>query len=200
MDEVNQNQVDSNSEASSVEEKKQDQVSYESFRKSVEAEKRARERAQTLEAELEGKKQAELESQGKHEEIIESLKSKLFKTESTLKEEREKYLWNNVTSTVKTEAVKHGCTNPDKLVKLLDNDDFSMLQAENGQIMPQSIAALMDKAKRENDFLFSKPAVRVNDAIPDNRPAVQREKGINEMNANEKLEKLKSNLAKVLQP
>lgn len=200
MENVNENQVDSTSEASSTEEKKQDQVSYESFRKSVEAEKRARERAQTLEAELEAKKNAELESQGKHEEIIEGLKSKLYKTEATLKEEREKYLWNNVTSTVKTEAIKHGCTNPDKLVKLLDKDDFSMLQAENGNIMPQSIAALMDKAKKENDFLFTGAAIKVNDAIPSSRVEAPREKSINEMTANEKLQLMKSNLAKALQP
>lgn len=198
MENVNENQVDSTSEASSPEERKQDQVSYESFRKSVEAEKRARERAQALEAELEAKKNAELESQGKHEEIIESLKTKLYKTESTLKEEREKYLWNNVTSTVKTEAMKHGCTNPDKLVKLLDKDDFSMLQAENGNIMPQSIAALMDKAKKENDFLFTGAAIKVNDSIPNGRIEQPREKTLSEMTPSEKLEALKSNLAKAL--
>ena len=200
MENVNENQVDSTTEASSTEEAKQDQVSYDSFRKSVEAEKRARERAQALEAELEAKKQAELEAQGKHEEIIQSLKSKLHETESVLKSEREKYLWNNVTSAVKTEAAKHGCKNPDKLVKLLDREDFSMLQAENGQIMAQSLSALIDKAKKENDFLFTAPAVKINDAVPSSKVDQPRAKSPNEMSSSEKLEAMKANFAKVLNP
>lgn len=199
MENVNENQVDSTQEASSSEEAKQDQVSYESFRKSVEAEKRARERAQMLEAELESKKQAELEAQGKHEEIIQNLRLKLSETESVLKKERESYLWNSVTSAVKTEAAKHGCKNPDKLVKLLDKNDFSMLQAENGQIMEQSLSALIDKAKKENDFLFTQPAVKINDAIPSGKLSEPRAKSTNEMSATERLEVMKQNFAKVLQ-
>lgn len=199
MEEVKENQVDSTQEASSSGETKQDQVSYESFRKSVEAEKRARERAQTLEAELEAKKQAELEAQGKHEEIIDSLKNKLYETESILKKERENYLWNSVTSAVKTEAVKHGCKNPEKLVKLLDKEDFSMLQAENGQIMAQSLSALIDKAKKENDFLFTAPAVKINDAVPSGRPSEPQKKSPNEMTQRERAESMKQSFAKLLQ-
>lgn len=166
MENVNANQVDSTTEASSPEGKQNDTVSYDSFRKSVEAEKRAREKAQQLEAELEAKKQAELEAQGKHQEIIDSLKNKLFEVESTLKKERESNLWDKVTSAVKTEAVKNGCTDPDKLIKLFDRNDFSILQAENGHIRPESLGALMEKAKKENYFLFNKGEVRVNDAVP----------------------------------
>lgn len=199
MEEVNQNQVDSTSEASSNEAEKKDQVSYESFRKSVEAEKRARERAQTLEAELEAKKQAELEAQGKHQEIIESLKNKNYELESTLKKERETFLWNNVTSAVKTEAVKHGCKNPEKLVKLLDQEDFSMLQAENGQIMSHTLAALIDKAKKENDFLFTSPAVKINDAVPAGRPSEPVKKSASEMTQKERAESMKQSFAKLLQ-
>lgn len=199
MENVNESQVDSTTEASSTE-AKQDQVSYESFRKSVEAEKRARERAQSLEAELEAKKQAELEAQGKHEEIIQSLRGKLHETESTLKEEREKYLWNNVTNAVKTEAAKHGCKNPDKLVKLLDRDDFSILQAENGQIMDQSLSALIDKAKKENDFLFTSPPMKINDAVPSSKVEQPKEKSASDMSSAEKLEVMKANFAKVFNP
>lgn len=199
MENVNDAPVEQTTEASSTE-VKQDQVSYESFRKSVEAEKRARERAQTLEAEMEAIKQAELERQGKHEEIIQNLRGKLHETESTLKSERERHLWNNVTSAVKTEAAKHGCKNPEKLVKLLDRDDFSMLQAENGQIMEQSLNALIDKAKKENDFLFTAPAMKINDAVPSSRVEQPKEKAANEMSSAEKLEVMKANFAKVFNP
>lgn len=193
MENVNENQVDSTQEASSSEERKQDQVSYDSFRKAVESEKRAKERARELESKLEAKMQAELEAQGKHEDIIQSLKSKLQETEGTLKKERESYLWNNVTSAVKTEAAKHGCKNPEKLVKLLDKEDFSMLQAENGQIMGQSLSALIDKAKKENDFLFTSPAVKVNDATPSSRVEKPKEKTPSEMTQAERLEAMKKN-------
>ena len=108
-------------------------------------------------------------------------------------------MWNSVTSAVKTEAVKHGCKNPDKLVKLLDTNDFSMLQAENGQIMEQSLSALIDKAKKENDFLFTQPAVKINDAIPSGKPEQPRAKSASEMTQKERLEVMKQNFAKVLQ-
>lgn len=166
MENENPNQVDSSSQASSGEASGKDSVAYESFRKSVEAEKRARQKAQELESELEQIKQKELEAQGKHEEIIDSLRNKNYELESTLKKERERFLWSNVTSTVKTEALKHGCSNPDKLIKLLDKDDFSILQAEEGTIRNDSLQALMEKAKKENDFLFKKGEVKFNDVAP----------------------------------
>ena len=198
MEDVNSAPVEQTKEASSAEVKTNDdnKVSYESFRKSVEAEKNARERARQLEQELEAKNNADLEAQGKHDEIIESYKRKSLELERTLKEEREAALWGNVTSTVKTEALKQGCKNPDKLIKLFDKEDFSMLQTENGQIMPQSLNALMEKAKKENDFLFGGTNVRVNDAVPST--SVPRVKTVGEMTHAEKLNKMKQDLSKAL--
>ena len=194
---VNEDQVDSTSEASSTE-KKQDLVSYESFRKSVSAEKAARERAQTLEAELEARDQAKLEAEGKHQEIIDGLRNKLTQTETTLTKERETNLWNNVTGAVKSEAVKHGCLNPDKLIKLFDKSDFSMLQADGGSIRQDSLAALMEKAKKENDFLFKQAPMKINDAVPSGNPSKPSRKDVKDMSSAERLQALKDSLGQVI--
>ena len=170
MEDVNENQVDSTEAASSTEvkqeEQKKDVVAYESFQKSVSAEKAARKRAKELEEKLEAIENARLEKEGKHDEIIQSLRTKVSDYETTLAEERKKYLWNSVKSAVKTAAVKNGCSDPDKLLKLLDNDDFSTLKASDGDIDPSTLNALIEKSKKENWFLFSGKEVKVNDVNP----------------------------------
>jgi hypothetical protein len=193
MDNVTTNQVDSTAPASSSEVKQNDTVSYESFRKSVEAEKNAKERARVLEAELEAKKNAELEAAGKHEEIIANLRAKTHELESSLKSERETRIWDNVTGAIKTTAIKQGCTDPDKLIRLFDKEDFSTLQAENGKIREDSLGALMEKAKKENHFLFSRGEVRINDATPStNAPDSGKKLDVNSMTPKELEEYIKA--------
>ena len=166
MEDIKSEPVVQTPEASSTDVKQNDTVSYESFRKSVDAEKKARERAQALESQLEAKTNAELEAQGKHQEIIDNLRVKTQELESNLRKEREATLWNTVTSAVKQKASQEGCIDPDKLIKLFDKEDFSMLQAEEGKVGPDSLSALMEKAKRENQFLFTQSATRINDGTP----------------------------------
>ena len=45
-----------------------------------------------------------------------------------------------------------------------------MLRAEDGQIKSETLDALMEKAKKENSFLFSQGQVKFNDVLPDSRP------------------------------
>jgi hypothetical protein len=165
MEVSKENLVDSTTQASG-EVVKTDTVAYESFKKSVEAEKKARERAQLLEAELNAYKTKELEAQGKYEEITQTLKQQLQEKELALKQERERYAWNTVTGAIKSEAIKHGCKSPEKLIRLFDKTDFETLRAENGEIDSDSLTRLMDKAKKENDFLFTSPAIKINDVNP----------------------------------
>lgn len=188
MEPSKENPVDSTTQASS-EVVKTDTVAYESFKKSVEAEKKARERAQQLEAELSTYKTKELEAQGKYEEITQTLKQQLQEKELTLKQERERYAWNTVTGAIKTEAMKHGCLDPNKLIRLLDKTDFETLRAENGEIDSTSLASLMDRSKKDNSFLFNSPAVKFNDVTPrSGQPERQAVKSPKEM-SKEELEK-----------
>lgn len=141
-------------------------VAYESFDKAVREAKNARERARLLEEEVNSYKTKELEAQGKHEEVIASLRKELNETKTKAQQEREQRLWEKVTGAVSTEALKHGCQSPDKLIKLLDQSDFELLKTDGGDIQKDTLSKLIDKAKKENSFLFKQPAVPMNDTVP----------------------------------
>ena len=196
MENVKENQVDSTHEASGTPENdKQDMVAYESYKKSVEAEKNARKRAQELEAQLEQIKMQELEKAGKHEEIIESLRNKNLTLEKSLNDVKQSHLWDKVTGEIKTKSLEHGCIAPDKLLRLLNKDDFSSLQGEDGSLRLDSVNALVEQAKKENPFLFNRGRVEINDVKPSFN-GVPEEKSFSQMNPKEKLESLKANIGK----
>jgi predicted RNase H-like nuclease (RuvC/YqgF family) len=167
-------------------------VSYDSFRKSVEAEKNARKRAQELEARVQEFERKEMEKAGQYEKLIQQLKEENERVKSEVKKERETYLWERVTTGIKTEALKAGCQSPDKLIKLLDKSDFEALQAEADgyNLKQESLSSLIEKAKKENSFLFSSQAVKINDAAPSSRPS-SGEKSLDQMTKEEILQKLK---------
>ena len=173
MDNVNENPVGLTQEASSEIESnqtaEQDVVKYESYKKVLGEAKNAKERARSLEAELEAKKNAELEAQGNYQEIIDNLKAKTLDLESKYRKERENTLWKDVTGAIKNEATRAGCINPDKLIRLLDKSDFETLQADDGQIRQESVQQLIERAKKEDYYLFTKGNVPMMDAIPSNK-------------------------------
>jgi hypothetical protein len=170
----------------------EDKVSYDSFRKSVEAEKNARKRAQDLESRVQEFERKEMESKGQYEKLVLQLKEENETLKTSVKKERETYLWERITTGVKTEALKAGCQNPEKLIKLLDKSDFEMLQADADgyNLKQESLNSLIEKARKENSFLFSQPAVKINDAIPAARIS-SGEKQITTMTKQEILNKLK---------
>jgi len=173
MDNVNENPVGLTQEASSEIESnqtaEQDVVKYESYKKVLGEAKNAKERARQLEAELEAKKNAELEAQGNYQEIIDNLKAKTLDLESKYRKERENTLWKDVTGAIKNEATRAGCINPDKLIRLLDKSDFETLQADDGQIRQESVQQLIERAKKEDYYLFTKGNVPMMDALPSNK-------------------------------
>lgn len=183
--EVNQNPEDSSNRASGDVESKQ--VSYDSFRKSVEAEKNARKRAQELEAKLQEFERRDMESKGDYEKLKQSLLQENETLKQTLKKKDESYLWERVTSGIKTESLKAGCTDPDKLIKLLDKNDFLSLQSEaDGYTLKQeSLKSLVEKAKKENFFLFPTQKVEINDGVPKSKIDKQQSKPIGEMTKEE---------------
>ena len=176
MESSKENLVDSTTQASG-EVVKTDTVAYESYRKSVEAEKRAKDvvretksYADQLKAELDAYKTKELEAQGKHQEVAEALRKQVHEAQIALKREQEANAWKTVTSAIKTEAMKQGFKNTDRLIKLFDKEDLESLRVQNGEIDSESLAALIERAKRD-DFLptMIRPSVTVNDIVPSNK-------------------------------
>src|SRR6056297_807890 len=204
MDNVNENPVDSSQDASGSEEVKSEQqraedvVKYESYKKVLSEAKNAKERARELEAQLEAKKNAELEAKGNYQEIIENLKHRLSETEEKYITTKKQALWKDVTGAIKQEASKAGCINPDKLIRLLDKNDLSQLQAEDGTLMDESVKALVEKAKKEDYYLFSKGQVPVMDATPNNNDFKPKKKDVKDMTAAERLEEMKSGFREII--
>jgi predicted RNase H-like nuclease (RuvC/YqgF family) len=173
---------------------KEDKVSYDSFRKSVEAEKNARKRAQELEQRVQDFERKEMEAKGQYEKLVQQLKEENDRLKTDVKKERETYLWERVTTGIKTEAAKAGCQSPDKLIKLLDKNDFETLQADADgyNLKQESLSALIEKAKKENSFLFSAPSVKIADASPSSRVQTQVSKSLDQMSKEEILAQLRN--------
>lgn len=189
--EVKQDPVDQSGATSGA--TKEDKVSYDSFRKSVEAEKNARKRAQDLESRVQEFERKEMEAKGQYEKLVQQLKDENERLKTDVKKERETYLWERVTTGIKTEAMKAGCQSPDKLIKLLDKTDFETLQADADgyNLKQESLSALIEKAKKENGFLFSPAQVKINDASPSSRVQTYETKSLGQMSKEEILAQLR---------
>lgn len=196
--EVNQNPEDSSSKASGEAESKQ--VSHATYLKAVETEKNLRKRAQEAETRLQELERRDMEAKGEFEKLKQSLLQENETLKKTLKQEKESYLWERVTSGIKTESLKAGCADPDKLIKLLDKNDFLSLQSEaDGYTLKQeSLKSLVEKAKKENFFLFPTQKVEINDATPKAKVEKPVKKAPSEMNQVEINEAFKNNLSALL--
>lgn len=170
------------------------QVSYESYLKAVEEEKNARKRAQDsesraqeLQSRLQEFQRKEMEAKGEYEKLNQSLVQEVESLTQALKKKDAAFFDAMVKSSVKTEAVKAGCSNPDKLIKLLSKEDYEILQADADgySFKRESLQSLIDKAKKENDFLFKKPEVKVNDLSPKSKVETQKTKSVNDMTKEE---------------
>jgi hypothetical protein len=167
MSESKENPVDSTADASG-DAGKEDKVAYSSYRKAVDAEKKAAAKARELEKQLEEIKHKELESQNQFKSLADEFKTKAQRLEDELTKERESNAWQRVTNAVSLKAKEAGCVSPQKLLKLFDKTDFELLKAENGEIRPDSLDALITKAKKENPFMFEVGKIKINDKLPGN--------------------------------
>ena len=159
------------------EDEQKDKVSYDTYKKLLGEKKKRDAELSELSKKLKSFEEKELEQTGKHSELIDSLRSQLKEKEETLSklqgdlEAREKReAWNTVSSQIKEAALKEGCINPDKLLKLFDKNDLKALEVveESGSVKVHSddLKRLMEKARKENDFLFKKSVTNIADVTP----------------------------------
>lgn len=148
--------------------KKDDVVAYETYQKTVAAEKNAKAERDKLKAELEAIKQRDLEASGKHQELIENLRQQVKEKDDRLKNTESTFYAVQVQSQLKNAALKHGCEHPEKLLKLIDGKDYERLEFDKStmSLNSQDVEILMDKLKKENEFIFKKGSARVVDGSP----------------------------------
>lgn len=111
------------------------------------------------------------EKKGNYENVIKSLRDELTETKGALKTKEQSFAWNSVENQIKQAAIKAECKNPEKLMKLIDKGDLKSLEiGEDYSINSDDLNRLMEKAKKENDFLFGTKTLNINDVAPTGRP------------------------------
>ena len=168
-----------------------DNVSYDSYRKLLGEKKKAQSELMALREQVDSFKQEKMSSEGRKDEVIQSLRDQLNETKNVLKETKQTFAWNSVESQIKQAAIKAGCVAPDKLVRLMGQEELKALDInDNFQVNAEDLGALINKAKQEHQDigLFGRKTVNVNDVQGVNKIKT---KSINELTTDEIVARLK---------
>jgi hypothetical protein len=157
--------------------KENESVSYQTYLKSVDQEKNLRKRLQEIQAErdqlakkFEEVELTEVQKKGNFEEVINKQREAIKSLESNLNSNKETFAETQKKMAIKNEAMKRGCKNPDKFIRLLDQADLQMIQvSDNYEINSDDVKSILDKAVKEDDIgLFAPTKVTVADRTPSN--------------------------------
>jgi len=163
-----------------------DKVDYESFKRAVDEKKRMQAERDELNDKVKKYEDDKLEADGNKDQIIQNLRKELAEKSNKLKSVETSTTWEKIENQIQSAALKAGCKNPEKLMRLLDDGDIKSLEVDKKiKIHPDDLNRLIDKAKSENDFMFGKGTVRISDGQPTNEV---KQKGLKDLSESEKKE------------
>lgn len=157
-------------------------VQYETYRKVVGHNRSLQSRLDELEAKATELEQAKLASEGRKDELIESLKQQLGERDTRLKDVTSTFAYQSVTNQVKAQAAKLGCVDADALTRLMDLSEVEV-DNNNFSVNPDQIGALIEQSKQTYPYLFGKPAPKFADGVPNH--AQKHDVDISNMSADE---------------
>lgn len=173
-----------------------DQVSHETYKRTVGEVKRLKEQlkeAQALKDRLAELEQNEQMRAGKHEETIQSLRAENEKIKKSERAVFQKYAYRSLGSQVREEAMKHGCVDPDALMKLADLSDVEV-DADTFEADREKIAEVVASMKAKSPYLFNKSAPKINGKMPNgDKVSDKKEMDFKKMSAQEITEWLNKN-------
>jgi DNA repair exonuclease SbcCD ATPase subunit len=160
---------------------KEESVSYEAYRKLLGQRKADQDRLKELESRFQNVEESKLESEGKKDELVNSLRSRLEEKEKNLQSVQQKYAMTTLTDQLKSKAIQMGCkpAYADKLIRLMDSNDLKSIQVDdNYRVNMQDLEVVLDKAKKEVPDFFGK-VVSIADATPMgefkvNKPSIEK--------------------------
>lgn len=172
-----------------------DLVSHDTYKKTVGEVKRLKE--QLKEALVLKEKLAELEQneqmrQGKHEETIATLRKQLDDTKKSERAVFQKYAFKSLGEQVRVEAMKHGCVDPDALMKLADLSDVE-IDAETFEADKDRLAEIVAGVKTAKPYLFNKSGPKINGKMPSGEKAESKNIDFKKMTSGEITEWLNKN-------
>lgn len=165
MENESQNRSAADNDNASSESNQKDQVAYDTYSRVLGEKKRTASENAELKAQLDAYKQAEMESKGQQAEVIASLRTQLEKERATKEKLEKTYAWNSVVGQIKSEAVKHGCVDSDKFVKLLGQDQLSGIEVgEDFTVNNEDLSRIIEQGIKDNSNigLFQTKTVNIN--------------------------------------
>lgn len=184
---------DANGKPEETNQKKDDVVAYSTYSKVLGTLKKRESELDEVKTRLESIELDKKQAEGNKDEVITDLRSRLQSLESEKSTLRSKYAWNSLEGQIKSEAVRSGCVNPDKLVRLLEEDDLKSIEVDDSfKVNQDDLSRLIEKAKKDHSDigLFGKKKVNVNDVSP--KPVKHESKKVEDMTSAELREHIKS--------
>jgi hypothetical protein len=192
MSEEVQAPVEQADQASGETVESKDSVSLTSYQKVLKEKKSFQSRLSEYESKLQKLEEEKLHAEGKKEELLDSYKKRVQELESRLDKTNKSYAWNTLTGSIKTEAVKAGCKDPDKLIRLMDDEDLRSIEiGDNFTINTESLKEIIEKNKKENYFLFETTPRQASVGNPSKKSPEEPKKSFKDMTREELLEAYK---------
>lgn len=186
MKEQDQAPVEQADSASGESAKAKDSVSFESHQKLLKEKKSLLSKYSELESMVASLRQEKDIAEGNKDKVIEELKKQNQQIKSEFEKTKQTYTWSTLTSEIKREAAKNGCKDPDKLLRLMSDDDLRSLEiGEDFSIDSGSLKELIEKNRKENHFLFESSPKQAAPGTPGKKPPIEPEKSIKELSLDE---------------
>ena len=147
-----------------VNKQKNDSVAYETYKKALGLAKKREAELEVERAEKQKLLEEKLQTEGKKDELIESLKKKYSESEDKLKKVVGSFANRSLKNAISLEASKEGCIDTEALLKLTElsaemiDDEFNANQ--------DMIKDLVESSKKNYSFLFPKSAPAAKTGTP----------------------------------
>lgn len=125
-------------------------------------------------------------AEGKKDEVITSLREKVRNLTSELEDTKDTYNWSTVEGQLKQAALKEGCVDAEKLVRLIDNQDIAGLEVDSKyRVNGDDLSSLLSKVKKDNPFMFGEGSANIDDLTPSNNIEKKAAKRVDDMTQEE---------------
>jgi hypothetical protein len=192
MSNENQAPVEQSDATSGVSDKVNDAVSYESYKKALNEKKNYQAKLSEYEQEVQRLREEKMSAEGKKDELLSTYQKKVQDLSEKLDKTTKHYAWNTLTGEIKREAMKHGCTDPDKLIRLMDDEDLRSIEiGENFTIDNKAIEQVIEKNKKDNFFLFKTAGKPIANGIPNTKPVDDSKEDLSKLSLDELKQRVK---------
>tara|TARA_A100001201_G_scaffold123346_1_gene107230 strand:+ start:75 stop:716 length:642 start_codon:yes stop_codon:yes gene_type:complete len=99
--------------------------------------------------------QKEMEAQGKHQDLINALRSENQKLKAGIDERDQVYQWSKRSESLRNVLRQQGCVKPDHLLRLMDEDVLNQIQVDD-QYNPvqEDVARVVEAFKGDPDYQY----------------------------------------------